>query len=391
MRIAIFTDTYLPQINGVATSSANLRKTLVSFGQEVVVVTTNPFDSEFSFENGIMRIPGLEIKRLYGYIGAWLWNSTAMKELEKFKPDVIHVQTEAGVGQFGFLASMKLHCATVYTFHTMMEDYTYYVTHGFFDRAARGIVRGYVRYEIMQADEFITPSVKIQEYMRSIGVDSYINVVPTGIDFSIFDKKNINQRKVEALREQYGIDPKAYVVLSLGRVAKEKSIDICLRGYAKFLAKHPQDDTVFLLVGGGPALPELIKQAESLALGSHFKSTGPVSPDSVPYYYALGNCFVSASTTETQGLTFMEAMASSIVLFCRYDDSLLGTVKEGVNGFFFADENEFAEKLPSIISLPSSKLAQIVLEEQKANEPYTLEHFYKSIMEAYRRAIRKNW
>jgi len=258
-------------------------------------------------------------------------------------------------------------------------------------RPARDLLRACIRTRHRRADEFITPSIKIHEYMRSIGVDSYINVVPTGIDFSIYEKKNIDQRKVEQLRVQYGIDPKTYVVLSLGRVAKEKSIDICLNGYAKYLAKHPRENTVFLLVGGGPALPELLKQAESLGLGSHFISTGAVPPESVPYYYALGNCFVSASTTETQGLTFMEAMASSLVLFCRYDDSLIGTIKEGVNGFFFADENEFADKLPSIISLPSEKLAQIVLEEKKANEPYTLEHFYQSIMEAYRRAIRKNW
>lgn len=391
MRIAIFTDTYLPQINGVATSASNLFKTLKAHGEDVVVVTTNPFDNEFSFENGVMRIPGLEIKWLYGYIVAGLWNSEAMKQLEKFKPDVIHVQTEAGVGQFGFLASMKLHCATVYTFHTMMEDYTYYFTHGFFDRAARGVVRGYVRYEIMQADEFITPSSKIQEYMRSIGVDNYINVIPTGIDFSIYDKKNLDAAKIAALKKRYGIPDDTYVVLSLGRVAKEKSIDVCLRGYSKFLKNNPSSKTMFLLVGGGPALPELEELAGTLELGGHFKSTGPVPPQEVPYYYALGNCFVSASTTETQGLTFMEAMASSLVLLCRYDDTLLNTIHDGSNGFFFADEDDFAAKLPGIISLSDTRLGLMEKEMKKSNEPYSLERFYSSVMEAYRRAVRKNW
>ncbi|MCI1245519.1 MAG: glycosyltransferase [Bacilli bacterium] len=391
MRVAIFTDTYLPQINGVATSSSNLFKALKSHGHEAVVVTTNPFDNEFSFEDGIMRIPGLEIKKLYGYIGAWLWNSAAMKQLEKFHPDVIHVQTEAGVGQFGFLSSLKLHCATVYTFHTMMEDYAYYFTHGFFDRAARGVVRGYVRYEIMQADEFVTPSVKIQEYMRSIGVDDRINVIPTGIDFSKFEKKSLDPEKLAALKSKCGIDKGTYVVLSLGRVAKEKSIDVCLRGYAKFLTTHPERKTMFLLVGGGPALPELIKLARSLGLSGHFVSTGPVPPSEVAYYYALGDCFVSASITETQGLTFMEAMAASLVLLCRYDDTLLGTIKDGTNGYFFSDEDDFAEKLPGIISLPASKLETIRAEERKSNEPYSINRFYESLLEVYKRAIRKNW
>ena len=392
MKIAIFTDTYPPQINGVATSASNLFKTLKNHGQDVVVVTTNPFDTEFSFEDGVMRIPGLEIKKLYGYIGAWLWNSAAMKALEEFHPDVIHIQTEAGVGQFGFLAAMKLHCATVYTFHTMMEDYTYYFTHGLiFDRAARGIVRGFVHYQTMKADEFITPSHKIQEYMRSIGIDSYINVVPTGIDFSKYDRKSLDKNRLAEIRSKFNIPSDAYVVLSLGRVAKEKSIDVCLRGYAKFLAAKPQTKTLFVLVGGGPALPELTKLADTLGISDHFRVVGAVPAEQVAYYYALGNCFVSASTTETQGLTFMEAMASSLVLFCRYDDSLLPIIKDGTNGFFFADEEDFAKRLPGIISLSGPKLERIILEEQKANEPYSLDAFYEKVMEAYRRAIRKNW
>lgn len=391
MRIAIFTDTYRPQINGVATSAFNLVKTLRAHGEQVVVVTTNPFDNEFSYEDGIMRIPGVKLKHLYHYVMAGVYNANAMEILTEFQPDVVHVQTEAGIGQFGFMAAKRLHAGVVYTFHTMMEDYTYYFTHGLLDRGARTAVRGFIKHEINQADEFITPSQKIQEYMRSIGVDEYINVIPTGLDFSIYEKSSIDQKKVASLRSQLNIPSDTYVVLSLGRVAKEKSIDVCLRGYAKYLAARPSAKTLFLLVGGGPALEELKSLAASLGILDHCRFTGAVEPTAVPLYYALGNVFVSASTTETQGLTFMEAMASSLVLFCRYDESLESLIKEGENGFFFADEDDFAKKLPGIISLPSSTLLEIVQAEQKANEPYSLERFYQRVMEVYHRAVKKNW
>lgn len=391
MKIAIFTDTYPPEINGVATSARNLFRTLRAHGDEAVVVTTNPFDQEFSYENGIMRIPGIKMKHIYGYVATSLWNKTALHLLKEFHPDVIHVQTDGTVGQFGFIAASMLHSATVYTFHTMMEDYTYYATKGHFDRAARGIVRQYVRFKSGEADEFITPSEKIREYMRSIGVDSYINIIPTGIDFDAYQKENISQKNVEALREKYHLTSSTYTILSLGRVAKEKSIDLCLRGYALYLKSKPAVTTRFLLVGGGPAIPELKELTHKLGIDNNVTFVGPVLPDDVPEYYELGDCFVSASTTETQGLTFMEALASRVILFSRYDDTLTGLIKDGEDGFFFFDEDDFSKKLPKIIALTASEKEKISSNGLKAIEPYSLDKFYDSVKGVYARAIKKNY
>lgn len=391
MKVAIFSDTYPPEINGVATSCRNLCHTLKNHGEEVLVVTTNIYANELNLDHNVMRVPGVEMKHLYDYRWASIYNSGAMKILREFKPDVIHIQTDGGVGQFGFIAAGLLHCATVYTFHTMMEDYTYYATKGYFDRAAKGIVRSYVRHKSKAADEFITPSEKIREYMRNIGVDAYLNVIPTGIDFSAFKKSAIDTHKLLDLKKQFGIEKDTYVILSLGRVAKEKSIDITLEGYADFLKNNPKKKTLFLLVGGGPALEELKKLAQKLGISDHVIFVGPVNPDSVPLYYQLGNCFVSASITETQGLTFMEAMASSLVLLARYDESLLGTIKDGENGFFFLDEKDMGKKLEGIISLPATKLSEIRAEALKAIEPYSLDLFYERVHEVYKRAIKKNW
>lgn len=391
MKVALFSDTYPPEINGVATSCRNLYRTFKNHGESVLVVTTNPYNNELSLDHDVLRVPGLEMKRLYDYRLASIYNSGAMRILREFEPDVVHVQTDGGVGQFGFIAANRLHAPTVYTFHTMMEDYTYYATRGYFDRAAKGIVRSYVRYKSSSADEFITPSEKIREYMRNIGVDSYLNVIPTGIDFATFKKENVNASALKELRKKFGITNDTYVILSLGRVAKEKSIDICLEGYARYLASNPKKKTLFLVVGGGPALKELQELTQKFGISDHVVFVGPVNPDTVPLYYQLGNAFCSASITETQGLTFMEAMASSLILLARYDESLLGTIQDGENGFFFLDAADLAKKMSQVIALPAGKSALLKANALKAIEPYSLDRFYERVREVYERAIQKNW
>lgn len=390
MRPVIFSDTFPPEINGVATSAGNLYKTFKDHNESIMVCTTNPYGHELNLEGDVLRIPGFKM-RIYDYRIAGLYSPGGMKIIRQFRPDVVHIQTDAGIGQFGFLVAKQLGIPVVYTFHTSLEDYTYYATAGYFDRAAKGVVRSYVRYKSGEAKEFITPSVKIKEYMRSIGVNAYINVIPTGIDFSKFAKENVNAARVAAIRKEHGISEDTFVILSLGRVAKEKSIDICLKGYAKYLASNPSIHTVFAVVGGGPALPELKKLTAELGIESHVIFFGPVPPSDTPYYYQIGDLFVSASITETQGLTFMEAMASSVLLMARYDDTLLGTIHDGKNGFFFIDETDMAEKLKKVIDLSSEEKEKIKKAAIAGLSEYSLEKFYERVKGVYERAIKRNW
>lgn len=391
MRVAIFTDTYPPQINGVGISSRNLYRVLKEHGHEVKVFTTNPYSMEFLEEGDVVRIPGIELKKLYGYRLSGIYNRKAMNIFTSFNPDVVHIQTEMGVGQFGSICASKIKCATVYTFHTMYEDYTYYITKGMLDRALKRFIRGYVKHKSNVVNEFITPSEKIKEYMRFIGVDSYINVIPTGIDFDVFKKENIDEEKLSKIKEELGITPDTYVLLSLGRVAQEKSIDVCLEGYAKYLSKNPTEKTMFVCVGGGPALDSLKELATKLGISDNVRFVGPVSPESAPLYYHLGDMFVSASITETQGLTFMEAMAASLVLLCRYDDTLKGTIQDKQNGFFFFDQEDMANKIEKVISLSAQEKEEIVKNAIDGLSPYSLETFYERIHHVYERAIKKNW
>ena len=139
----------------------------------------------------------------------------------------------------------------------MYEDYTYYATKGYFDRFSKWAIREFARSDIDRATELIAPSEKTLNYLRRIGVKKYINVVPTGFDFTRFSNTNADDEKVLSIKRKYGIKENNKVLLCLGRIAKEKSFDVILKDYQTYLEKYKEEDSLILFVGGGPQLDEL--------------------------------------------------------------------------------------------------------------------------------------
>ena len=391
MRIALFTDTYPPEINGVATSCKSLHDILVKNGHDVLVVTTNPYTKKVTCEDNIVRIPGIEIKRLYGYRMAGIYSSKAMKYIYRFNPDVIHVQTDFGVGIFGRNCANRLKCALVYTYHTMYEDYTYYFSKGHFDRVFKYFARGISSNVIANCNGIISPSKKTKDYLRRIGVDQYTNVIPTGVDFSKFKREKLDQNISKELKEKFGLDDDTFHLLSLGRVAKEKSVDFSIKCYKKFLLDNPKLKSKMIIVGGGPDVENLQNLVKELGIENNVVFTGPCPPEEVPYYYTLGDAFVSASLSETQGLTYMEAMASNLYVLARYDHNLLDVIQEGETGFFFETEEEFSEKLLHVYNLHLKNETKLLKNALQSIDSYSIETFYERILGAYKHAIKQCW
>ena len=252
-------------------------------------------------------------------------------------------------------------------------------------------MRGYAKTIAKNCTEFITPSIKTKEYMRSIGSDIYVNVVPTGIDFSLFDEKNIDKERQAEFKQIHGINENTKVFLLLGRVAKEKSMDYSIRGFASFLEKHPDFDAKMLVVGDGPQRPELELLVHELHISDKVDFIGKVPASEVPFYYHLADIYTSASITETQGLTFMEAMASGTIVLARFDSNLADTIIDGQTGFFFTDEESFVEKSERIFALSEEGRKEIINNSYKVVDIYSIDKFYENIMEVYNRALKKFW
>ena len=391
MNIAIFTDTYPPFINGVSTSCYNLAKVMRAHGHRVIVVTPRTTNGKLEFVDDVIYMPGLEMKKLYGFRLTKLFDKKVVQILKESRIELIHNQTDSTVGIFARRAAKVLKVPIVYTYHTSYEDYTYYVTKGMLDRVAKKVVRAYSRSISKNATEFITPSVKTKEFMRNVGHDIFVNIIPSGIDLSIFKRTEEEKERIAQFKKDHGIDLDTKVILLLGRVAKEKSMDVSISNFAAYLKLRPEAKLKMIVVGDGPARGELELLAHEKNIASYVEFLGAAPAAEVPFYYHVADIYSSASITETQGLTFNEAMAAGTIILARYDDNLTNVITDSRTGFFFTDESSFVDKLDRILSLSETERQAIIDGALKVVDEYSIEKFYENILVVYERALKKYW
>lgn len=389
MNIALFSDTYLPDINGVATSTHILKKELKKHGHHVLVVTTIlPHDSDYIDEdNDILRLPGIDLKKSYGYRASNIYSFKGMKELKEFQPDIIHVQTEFGIGIFGKIAGEILNVPVCYTYHTMWADYSHYIAPGNIkavDQAAKKVIEKISKIYGNSCSELIVPSQKTADALISYGISNSIHVIPTGLELDDFSIENKKQQQIDKIIQEYQLQDK-FVVIFLGRIAPEKSIDILIDAMEDIV--KVKDNICLMVVGGGPQLDELKDIVEKKNLQQYIYFTGPKESQYVPSFYHASDLFVSASVTETQGLTFIEAMASGIPVLARYDKNLDGVICDGRNGYFFKDKDDLVQK---IIDLSQSDLSQLSAAAIEDAQQYSSENFYQKILQTYEQALSKH-
>lgn len=385
MRIGLFTDTYAPDINGVVSSIVTLQKELEKNGHEVYVIANHKAMTT-KREGNVLRLPGLELKWLYGYKLSTPYHFSAKEEIRKMNLDIIHVHTEFGVGMFGRIVAKYLNIPVVSTYHTMYEDYTHYINRFEIEeveKVGKKLVGTFSRSISDNVQAVIAPSEKTKETLLKYGVKTPIYIIPTGLNFDKFNADHIDHEKVSKIREQYGIQEDDQVIAYVGRIAQEKSIDIPIEGF-----RYVKDPNIkFMIVGGGPQLDELKQMVRSYHLEDKVIFTDKVSPDEVPSYYACADCFVSASLTETQGMTYIEALACGLPVFARPDDVLKDLVIENDSGYLFQKPEEFAEKLEAYLHLSKEEHLAFCKRAGEKVLKYDSKVFYSKVISVYYQAI----
>lgn len=387
MKIGIFTDTYLPDINGVASSSHILRNELVKHGHDVLVVTTEVKKGDFYEDDpNVYRMSGIELKNLYDYRLASLFSAKAMKKIREMDLDVIHIQTEFGVGIFGKIAAHILNIPVVYTYHTQYEDYVHYApVIGKLEPMQPLLKKAVSKISQIYGDdctELIAPSLKTADILKNYGVENEIHVIPTGLELERFETANLDLKHLQEVKAECGIQPGQFTFIFLGRIAPEKSIDLIISAMPQLLQDHPEVRLV--IVGGGPGLDDLKQQANELDLQDHIYFAGAKIAKEVPYYYHACDAFVSASISETQGLTYIEAMAAGLPVLARYDKNLDGIILSGKNGFFFEDEEDLAKQASQLMTIDLTSLKKQAYEDSRQ---YSSEVFYERVLDVYSQAI----
>lgn len=388
MRIGIFTDTYTPFINGVTTSVLMLKKGLEKKGHTVYVVTVNDDSLHYKFEEGgkVVRVPGIPVG-IYDYRLSGIYPIKAINIVKKWNLDVIHCQTEFSIGTFARIIAKQLNIPLVHTYHTMYEDYIHYITKGYFNKSSKKIVEYLTLFYCDKtATELVVPTKKAYElFKKKYKVDRNVYIVPTGIEVEKFYLENNKKLDINAKRKELGIAKDDFVILFVGRVASEKNVELLLTSMRFIVNNCPK--AKLLIVGDGPELDKYKNFVKKQQLENNVIFTGKVKWEIIQHYYLISDVFVTASTTETQGLTVIEAMAASLPVVCINDESFSQSVIDNLNGLIFKNKRGYKN---AILTLYKDRelLDRLSKQARISADTHSSKYFVNSILDVYKIAIK---
>lgn len=391
MKIGIFTDCYNPTPSGVVTSINMLEMEMKKRGHEVYVFapsrsTCKPNDEQNLY---MLKSMPLIVAKQYKNRVAAFYSRDVAKKIKELQLDIIHTHSEFGLGLFGKIISRKFGIPFIHTYHTMWEDYIHYImpVKGSRNIYPKRFARTFSKNFATKAECIITPSKKTEKYLKYKCKikNKPIYIIPTGIDIDPFRRENFSDEQRNNLKQSLGIKPDEKVILFLGRMGEEKSIDIVMNNMPQVFRAIP--NSKFLLVGDGPSKIPLQEQAKKLQIEDRVIFAGTVPWEEVPKYYNIGDVFVNASVTETQGLTFIEAMAAGVPIVAKYAPNLTEFIFHNKNGFLVKRDGDFSKAIINAIAdeSTSKKISQNAI--STANS-YSAEEFGDKLEMLYEEIIK---
>ncbi|MBE6138138.1 MAG: glycosyltransferase family 4 protein [Firmicutes bacterium] len=387
MRIGIFTDSYTPYISGLVTSEVMLKEALEKLGHTVYVVTANLENYKYTYDEKekVIRIPGVPVG-IYDARLTGIYPLQAIQTIKSWNLDVIHSQTEFGVGTFARIIAKQFNIPIVHTYHTMYEDYIHYITKGHFMEPSKKIVQYLTKFYCDKTiTELIVPTQKTYDlFKEKYQIKRNVHIIPTGIEIEKFYKENFKKEEIIRLRRSLKISTKDFILTFVGRLGKEKSVDFLIEAHKKITSKYK--NVKLLIIGDGPEMDDFLSLTKKLNLEDHIIFTGKVPWAMIPLYYQLSNVFVTASNTETQGLTLIEAMAASVPIVCLEDDSFKIAVVDDLNGYFFKSQDEYVNRISYLIDNPK-EFKRLSNQARVSSEMHSSKYFALKVLGVYEIAI----
>jgi glycosyltransferase involved in cell wall biosynthesis len=358
LRIAIVTETWPPEINGVAMSMMQLCQGLQRLGHKILLV--RPIQKEVCIEfhpdqeclvlsQPVPKYPSVQF--------GWPQYLKVSKAFEKFAPDVVHIVTEGPLGLTALQAAKSKKIAVSSGFHSAFHDFS-----RFFDLAflVKPIQR-YLTWFHNSTDVTCVPSQFTEQALRSFGVTCPLVVVGRGVDVEKFSPKHRSQK----LRQSWGADTDTRVMLYVGRLSPEKEVDVLIKSFHALQA-HQGRNIKFVIVGDGPDRVRLTKLANS----KDIIFTGNLSGHDLAAAYASADVFTFASQADTFGNVVLEAIASGLAVVAYDYVCAHQHVKHGQTGWLtpLGNTTEFVElicNLPAITQLRA--MGQLASESVQSN------------------------
>jgi len=384
MKIGIFTDCYYPQVNGVVTSVLILEEELIKLGHEVTIVTVKVPNHVDNKEN-IVRISSVPFSKWNEFRLGLPIVASAFKRIKELNLDLIHTHTEFSIGLFGRFIAKHLDLPVVHTYHTMYEDYAHYISNQkYTKKVAKKLIIKTSKIYVKKYDGIIAPSDKTRYALRRYGVTNDIFVVPTGINLSKFTQLPKDSPDLCSIYEKHHLNKHDFHILSLGRLSEEKSVNVLIEQLPELLQLIPQ--AKLIIVGDGPYREKLEDLTHTLGVTQHVTFVGRVPHDQVNYYYSIADVFVSASKTETQGLTIIEAMACSVPVVAYDDLNITDIIIPHVSGYLFKTKKELTSSLYDCFT-HQSKTVSIIKRASAIVANLSKENFGKNAEKVYEELV----
>lgn len=394
MKIAIFVDTFAPKIDGVTTFLKSFVK-YFSKDNEIMIITLDYTEKEgikprlvphITQEDGatVLRIPGVPIPANKEVKIPVTLLRTVNKKIKEFDPDIMHINSQGIVGLIGVRNAKKLNKPSLGVHHTNIAEFATTrfpvkpVTKAVstitkagaekIENRAKKAVHNFSNLTYEHCDVIVTPTQLWKDELLEMGINAKLVVISNGIETELFKpldvKKNIKQ------------------ITTVSRMASEKRVELLVEMFALLVEKDPEYR--FKIVGGGPVLEKLKHQVKHLKLESNVEFTGFVNRDDLPQLICESSIFLTASKSDTQSLTSLEAMSCGLPVIAFMPSGAGGMINDGYNGFVVGEKN-YEGMVGKIIELTTNE--SLIEEMSKNAREYALTHAKEKVMEKYKRLM----
>nr|WP_261780050.1 glycosyltransferase family 1 protein [Paenibacillus xylanexedens] len=371
MRLALFTDTYIPETNGVAGTLHRLSNHMNRRGIEHLLFTPMSVidGSDSASVRAVANIPFF----LYPECRIALPNRNSIhQQLQAFEPDLLHIATPFNMGLLGLKYALKHRLPHVVSYHTHFDRYLEYYRL----KSMIPLYWKYIKWFHRSADATLTPSVETLNTLQSQGIPR-LKLWSRGIDCDLYSP----YKRRDAIRTRYNITA-PLILLYVGRIAPEKDI-ATLTSAMQNLPEHMQSRVHWLIVGDGPLLPKMRSQCPP-----NVTFTGYVHGEELAAMYASSDWFVFPSCTETFGNVVLEAMASGLPVLAANAGGVKDLVAHHRSGVLFEPGNP--EALIREICFWGDHVDQLQmmgLEGRKLALQRSWEHIFDGLIKDYEEAI----
>jgi len=388
LKVAMFTNNYLPYIGGVPISVDRLRRGLIDEGHQVKVIAPHYHTQGNSYQDdsdqdvcrvpSLLPLPGTKEFKIANIFTPRIW-----REVKQFAPDIIHVHHPFWLGWAGQVLGRILGVPVVYTYHTRLEHYAHYVPLPgplFRNVVAHTMIRRFAN----RCDAVIVPTSSAEEYLRTIGVRRPVLVQPTGIEYQRFSQAT-PASELQAMREQLGLSADKRVLVSISRLSKEKNIVFMFNAMKEL--RNRGCDFHLLVIGDGPDRKMLQDKIAELGLDNHITLVGSVPPVQMARYCQLGDIFVFTSRSETQGMVILEAMAAGLPVVAIRSSGIEDIVRHNGNGFKTAAQmSQWVERVEQLVNDEPLR-TQLATQAQSFASEYGIAPFAASVISTYDKVI----